>query len=268
MLIDAVIIVLREVLEVSLLVSVMLALSYKQGVAGSRWLVAALVFGLIGATYYASQTNVVSEWFDYVGQEVVNASLQYLIYLCLACFALLTGLKQKYLQTPGENKLNLYLKGCMSLVLSLAITREGSEILIYFSSFANDKDKLIPVVMGGTIGTGIGASVGALIYYALIAINNRWQALIGLVLLSLVAAGLASQATTLLIQADWIEAGHAVWDSSKWISEKSVLGQLLYALIGYEATPQEPQVLTYLLTLTITLIPGVALIIKYGQKHT
>jgi len=59
----------------------------------------------------------------------------------------------------------------------------------------------------------------------------------GIVLLILIASGMLSQASLLLIQADWLPSQLPLWNSSAFISEKSVVGQLLYAVIGYEATP-------------------------------
>ena len=39
------------------------------------------------------------------------------------------------------------------------------------------------------------------------------------------------------MQVDWLSQSPAVWDTSSIITEHSLLGELLYALIGYEATP-------------------------------
>jgi high-affinity iron transporter len=55
-----------------------------------------------------------------------------------------------------------------------------------------------------------------------------------------------------------------LWDASGWISEISLTGQLLYALIGYEATPTPLQIIFYLLTL------GLAGFLAWlgARKHT
>ena len=52
------------------------------------------------------------------------------------------------------------------------------------------------------------------------------------------------QASGLLIQADYLPSGLA-WDSSDWLPEDSVAGQLLYAMLGYEATPAPAQLWAY-----------------------
>jgi len=64
--------------------------------------------------------------------------------------------------------------------------------------------------------------------------------------MALFVGNMLSQATLQLTQADWIPSTHAIWDSSHWLSENSILGQSLYALLGYEATPSAVQLIAYI----------------------
>ena len=107
------------------------------------------------------------------------------------------------------------------------------------------------------MGACIGVSVGVLIYYFLSALSGRMAWIVGLGLLSLVAAGMLSQAVLLLIQADWLPSHLPLWDTSDWLSENSVTGQLLYALIGYEATPTALQASFYFGGLFLFLVVAV-----------
>jgi high-affinity iron transporter len=68
---------------------------------------------------------------------------------------------------------------------------------------------------------------------------------IGLILLALFAGNMAAQSIQLLTQADWLASTPQLWDSSALLTEYSVTGQLLYALIGYEATPSLAQAISY-----------------------
>jgi high-affinity iron transporter len=125
----------------------------------------------------------------------------------------------------------------MAMIVALAVTREGFEVLVYLFGFFANLKQLLVILVGAGIGTGIGISTGALIYYLLRSAPRGWSQVTSLLLLVLVAAGLSSQAAQLLIQADWLPAQLPLWDSSSVIAEDSVTGQLLYALIGYESTP-------------------------------
>ncbi len=66
----------------------------------------------------------------------------------------------------------------------------------------------------------------------------------------LLAAGMASQAANFLEQAGVVPAlGRALWDSSRLLSERSIAGQLLHTLVGYDARPSGIQLLFYVATL-------------------
>ena len=232
MLLTAVIIILREVLEAALLISILTALSSVIGVA-RNWVGWSLGAGLCGAIMLAYYVDAISEWFAGVGQEVASAAIQLLIYVLLCLFVSMVALHSSDL----NHRCKLALKIVMVCIVALAVTREGFEILVYVSGFSIDLRQLLALLVGTTIGASIGISAGALTYYLLINLRYPWSQAGGMGLLILVAAGLAAQATQLLIQADWLPSNLPVWDSSSMIAEDSVLGQLLYATIGYEATP-------------------------------
>jgi len=229
-LLNSVIIILREVLEAALLISVLLVLTQSLD-KSFRWLSWALLAGLIGATVYGISIDAISEWFDGVGQEVVNALLQVGIFSLIAVSMVLLT-RQLYARESGR-----LLAFVMILMVALVLTREGAEVMIYLYGFLRGSDQLFSVLLGAAIGASIGVSAGVLFYYILRNRSRRRTIGISVVVLMLVGSGMASQAAQLLIQADWLPAQLPIWDSSGWISETSVTGQLLYALIGYEATP-------------------------------
>ena len=239
MLVNSVIIVLREVLEAALMVSVLLAVSRLLQL-GTRWLVYALLLGGIGAAAYGRLINPISELFDGVGQELVNAGLQYAVFAALAVTAFLTA-RQRGKPCAGDSMLPTF----MAISVALAVTREGSEILIYVSGFVQMSDVLSSVALGSLAGAAIGFSVGVLFYYMLLAMAPQRALVLSLVLLGLAASGMSAQATGLLIQADWISIAGPIWDSSAFIAEDSLTGQLLYALIGYEASPSATEAVIY-----------------------
>jgi len=248
MLLTSVIIVLREVLEAALLVSILLALSNVLGIS-RRWLGWSLGFGMAGAFIYSLGVAEISDWFDGVGQEVTSAVLQFLIYLFLLLFVLLV------LRGSGPRRLSdKQIMLVMAAIVSLAITREGFEVLVYIYGFSNDLPRFATILMGSAIGASIGISIGALIYYFVSSLSYRRSLVLGIGLLGLVAAGMLSQAVLLLIQADWLPSHLPIWDSSGWLSESSVTGQLMYALIGYEATPTALQAAFYFGGLLLLLI--------------
>lgn len=239
MLLTSVVLVLREVLEASLLISILSAFSGVLGIS-RRWIVWSLLFGLAGAVAYSFGVSVISDWFDGVGQEVINAAMQLLIFLLLLLFAFLV------VRDSGAQRLQgSIIVLVMIIMVSIAVAREGFEILVYLYGFATEFPRFMTTLAGSVIGACIGVSVGVLIYYFVAALSGRMAWIVGLGLLSLVAAGMLSQAVLLLIQADWLPSQLPIWDSTGLLSENSVTGQLLYALIGYEATPTALQASFY-----------------------
>lgn len=239
MLLNSVVIVLREVLEAALLLSVLLACA-RSFSTSNRWTVPALVFGGLGAVAYAYFLEPVSELFDGVGQDICNALLQF------TAFALLTMIAfyiPRWLRDPQTHQSTL--KTLMISVVAIAMAREGSEILVYVSGFWSISDIFSAVIVGSLVGACIGLSVGILVYFLLLALPSGRAVPIYVVLVILIAAGMSTQATRLLMQADWISGAGALWDTSSILSESSLLGQLLYAFIGYEATPSAAELGVY-----------------------
>ncbi len=247
MLLNSVIIILREVLEAAILISVMLSLSHYYKISFS-WLKWSLSLGVGGAIVYAFNVAVISNLLDGVGQEVLNASLQYLIYILLAGFCIW------FVTKPSHTSISLKTASwVMAISISLSMVREFSELLIYLHVFSQGSATLMPVMIGAFLGVGIGSSVGIILYHFLNFLSDKWSFRMIFVVLSFIAAGMLSQATQLLIQADWLPSQHPLWNTSSWISERSIVGQLLYAIFGYEATPTLIQVCVYFIGLFIIL---------------
>lgn len=244
---DAVIIVLREVLEAAVLASLLLALAQRLAL-GRVWLWWSLLVGFAGAWLYADAIGWVSELWDYSGQEIFNAAMQIAIFLafCVLLFSL------RFAQA-SKRRLSL----AMATIISLALVRELSEILLYLQSYAAQDAHLVPVFLGSAIGFATGLSVGVMLYFTTLwAVDwQRAQSVI-LWILSVVVAGILMQAVSLLMQVDRLPQLAVLWDSGYLIDERSTLGQLLYALIGYEATPTLWHVGVYVFGLLSMLLLG------------
>lgn len=239
MLLDAVIIILREVLEAAMLTSVFLAISKTLGL-GFYWFVISLVTGILGAYWYALNIGWISGLFDYTGQELFNGSLQIGIYLSAFVTASMMSVGYR-----GVRHYATVVKVAMAITVTLAVAREGVEILLYMSTFVHDRHKLIRVLIGGVVGASIGASVGIIVYYMLVLNPARRSLLWCHMVLAVVASGILGQAVPLFEQIDILPSTEPLWNTSSIVSETSPVGQLLYAIVGYEATPSRWQVAVY-----------------------
>jgi high-affinity iron transporter len=239
---NAVVIILREVLEGSFIASILLA-SSQALVMGRGWIFIAFILGGLGAWGHVYYVVPISEWLDGVGQDVVNA-----VTLLFVCGLLLVRnmLTVSHYEKIGTDKWPLLPRLLCIIIVSLVLVRELTEIFIYANSFAGSFDSFLPILAGGSIGGGIGLSIGALFYYGLTYLPDRDNLRVSCILLTLVAAGMASQSMQYFIQADLLPSQQPLWDSSGLVSEASITGHVLYILFGYEATPTAIQVVFYL----------------------
>jgi high-affinity iron transporter len=71
-------------------------------------------------------------------------------------------------------------------------------------------------------------------------------------MIAFLAAGMAAQSAFFLEQAGTVDImSQTVWDTSDFLSEKSILGRVLHTLVGYSDQPSLFQVVVYLVTLLI-----------------
>jgi len=260
--VDAVLLVLREVLEAALIMSLLLALSYKLHLQ-FRWSLSALLLGFIGSWLLAQYTYEITDAMDGAGQELLNAALYSVVVLSVILLGLLilplvfTSGSAALMNSPNspisvsQHKL---IYGIFIVIVSFSLAREGSEIWIYLSGFANQTDVLSSVYIGAAIGTGIGMSLGAITYYVFAFMRKNYFLPIFLVVITLLAGGLSMQITKQFMQMGLLNSTAPLWDSSFLVNEHSWLGELLYALLGYDARPAPIQVIFYLLTVAPVLL--------------
>jgi len=250
MFLNSVVLILQEILEAALLISVLLVFTHlfhtswnKSFTLHTRWVGYSIVTGCLGAAVYSYYTPQISEMFDYVGQEVFNSVihvLSFALIILLAFFVPSNRMAQDVLLRSRLTSL------CMAGIVMLAIVREGSEIMQYVGGIVGQAQNFTPVMLGGFIGAGIGVSSGVFLFYGLINLSVIWSFRASLILLCLIAGNMGSQAVLLLTQADWLPFTPIAWNSSAALPEASILGHLLYALVGYEATPSILQVALYI----------------------
>lgn len=256
MFLDIIVIVLRETLEASILIGVLLSVGKHLGFK-MTWVPVSLLAGLVGAIGYGLAMGDVSEWFDYSGQEIVNATLQLSIYVLIVALISL-----QWLESIRRRRT---LRNLMVTIVFLALVREGAELYVFYSGFLQKESVLVKALASGFVGLSVGLSVGATVFYSLALMNQSKIKIFHAAILMLVAAGMVLQATQLLIQVDWISSGEPLWDSNGFIAESSIVGQVAYAVFGYESTPSFVEVSVYAGSIIMLVITSL-LAVQHGRK--
>ncbi len=260
MFLNSITLVLQEILEAALLISVLLALT-QSFPKMKRWIILGIFLGVVGAYLFGAYIGSISEWFDYVGQEIVSASMQLSISVLVALIA--------FLLNPARARVysTVMLSTICPVLVMLSITREGAEIFLYLQGNMTNSVYTRSVLAGSAIGTGIGISIGVVLFYLLTGLSSKSYWVVSTVVLALIGGNMAAQAILLLTQADWITYSAQLWDSSAVLTEQSLTGRLLYSLVGYEATPSIVQGVGYLSVALLILICGLTTKIKYIEKR-
>ena len=257
--VDAVLLVLREVLEAALIMSLLLALSHKLQLR-FRWSLSALLLGFVGSWLLAQYTYEITNAMDGTGQELLNAVLYFSVVLSVVVLGLLIlplafTQRLKTRESPPNTPRLMY--SLFIIIVSFSVAREGSEIWIYLSGFANQTDAASSVYIGAAIGTGIGMSLGAITYYTFAFMRKKYFLPVFLVVITLLAGGLSMQIAKQFMQMGLLNSTAPLWDSSFLVNEHSWLGELLYALLGYDARPVPIQGTFYLLTIAPILLASI-----------
>ncbi len=254
MLLNALLLVLREVLEAAVLLGLLWNYS-KLADLPRRWVIPAGLVGGIVAMCYAAALEVVSDWWDGSGQERISAALHLAVYVPVVVLG--WGLYR-----PLQSRIVLL---AMGLVFVAASVREGSEILIYVGAFIHAPGVKSAVFSGALIGAGIGVSSGILVsaFLGTLAPRNA-RTWVGMCLI-LVASGMMLQAVALLDQAGLVAHSTKAFDAERWLPEQSVLGQLLYAVLGYDSQPSGLQLGVYLVSFSIAY--GTVWLAKRSTTH-
>lgn len=251
-------IVFREVLEASLIVSIGCAAT--RGVAGrNRWIIAGLVLGLLGSGLVAVGAESIARLASGLGQEIFNATILLVAVGMLGWHNIWMASHGKEMATTlrgvgdavrsGKSALSALL-----IVISLAVLREGSETVLFLYGVAasDGAAKGGEMILGGLIGVGGGIAVGLALYRGLLGIPVKWFFAVTSTLVLLLASGMAADAVRFLIQADLLPSLiDPLWDTSRMLADESITGKLLHGLVGYTARPTGMQVLSYVVVLAL-----------------
>lgn len=254
----ALIIVFREVFEAGLIVGIVLAVT--RGVAGrNRWVAGGMLAGVAGACCVAASAGGLSQLFEGMGQELLNAAILGVAVVMLTWHNVWMARHGREIavemraigQAVAEGSKPLL---ALAVVVGVAVLREGSEVALFlYGIVASDGGSALNLMVGGCLGLLLGAAVCLVTYLGLVRIPPRPLFATTTVLITLLAAGMAAQAVAFLERANWLTSlNTVVWDSGWLLPESSIPGRALHTLIGYTDQPTQMELLVYLAVIVTT----------------
>jgi high-affinity iron transporter len=245
------IIVFREVLEAALIVSIIMAAA--RGLAGrGTWVSLGIGGGLAGSCVVAAFAEAITAASAGLGQELLNAGILFLAAIMLAWHSIWMARHAREFahevsatgKAVAAGEKPLY---AIAIVVASAVLREGSETVLFLMGAGAGQDgNLVGYVVGGLIGALLAIATGVGLYAGLLRIPLKRLFSVTNIMILLLMAGMVAQGAGYLVQAGFLPAlASPLWDTSMVLTEKSIPGKVLHALMGYQARPAGVQVLIY-----------------------
>ena len=176
----------------------------------------------------------------------------------------------KELQARSELALTTGNRWGLGLLAFQAVGREGLETMVFTLAilFANSHQAAAPVhgglvLWGGVLGLVVALALAAAMYRLGTKVNLKvFFRTLGIALMFF-AAGLLADAIQNLQQLGWITTGsHVLWNTSGFMSESSNIGDIFHSLLGYA---DQPTILQSLVWLTYVVI-SVGAFVMLGRR--
>ncbi len=255
--IGALIIVLREVIEAGLIVGIVLAVT-KNIPGRMTYVLAGLIGGLVGAGLVALFAGEISDALEGYGQEVFNASILAIAVVMLTWHNVWMAkhgreMSEQLHQIGDDVRAGTRSLAALAVVVGIAVLREGSEVVLFlYGIVVSSGTSGLGVLAGGLMGLALGVGISLVTFFGLVNIPLRYLFRVTGILITFVAAGMASQSAGLLQQAGVIERlDRVVWNTTTFLPENSMIGRVFQTLLGYSDQPTQLQLLVYLGTLMV-----------------
>jgi len=260
------VIFLREGIEASMVVAILLAYldrtgqrhhfrTVYAGVAAALLLVTAggVAAYLLVHRYEGSRFQTIFETVTYVLAAVV---LTYMTFWMQRHARTMSG----ELERRSEAALSGGTRVGLALLAFQSVGREGLETVVFTLAivFASSSQSASAghsrwLLLGACLGLLVALGIAWWIYRLGHRLNlGRFFRVLG-VLLLFFAAGLLADAVENTQQLGWLPTGHVLWNSSRVVAESSSLGDVFHSLLGYADHPTVLQAVVWAAYLAVSL---------------
>jgi high-affinity iron transporter len=229
MLINTVILFLRDALPIFVLLGLLLA----QVSMSKTILVSALLVGFLCSLVFIQQVDSLGMLFDGAGLEITLWVLHVLLYINVLWLGYALLGKRVGRCSP------IWPSACLIIIIMIA---KGSNFLLYFNGFLNQIDALQSMSLGTLLGLGICLSLAILLFFFMQGLKFRFGDIAPWLVLLVFASGQLMNSLHLLVQVDLLHSSASIWDSQWLIDDESEYGHLFNVLFGYVAAPNAIQI--------------------------
>lgn len=237
----AFIIYFREGFEASLILSILLAAVRHLGMpqqARAIWM--GVILAIVGALAGGVIIYFAVRQYEGTTFQVIFETATFLV--AVTVLTMMTFWMQKHsrtLKTELSTKVASAGAGgfALGLIAFTAVGREATESAFFTLAFAFQVNGWL-LLLGGVLGLLASIGLSFLVYRLGYRLDYRLFFRVMGILLLVFAAALLSNAIQNIQELGWITVGTtAIWNTARFLSEDSALGDLLHGLVGYAEAP-------------------------------
>lgn len=247
------IIVLRELFEISLIISLFYAL-LKETAKSKSLIFVGIIIGSALSVFIGYSFINLSNAFSGYGQEILNIfvlslSIILLFYTLITLNSYTSSLKNKLIFSRDNS-----IRFSIITLTALTVSREGTELFLFLYSSYLSGGNYADFIQGIFLGLIIALLVSVLVYKGIVILPTKIIFKIINIMLSLFAASMAAQLANYISELTNLDTfSGIIWNSSWLIAQESLTGKFLKTLLGYNATPSYLQFIFYITTLMLML---------------
>lgn len=262
--IASLLITFREGVEASLIVGILLGFLKKTGQTQfAKYVWAGVVSAILVSVAVAVAILAVGAELEGPAEPIFEGTMLFIAVGLVTAMIFWMRYQSRTLKSSLENEMSAAVqKGhprALFATAFFAVVREGIETALFIAAigFTN---KNIDTLTGSILGLGIAALVGYLIFASTLRLNLRTFFSVTSILLLVIAAGLFGRAIHEFIEVGILPAiREGIYNVGGILPAESMIGQILKALIGYNASPDLLETIGYVgyLALAIVGIPWI-----------
>lgn len=252
--------VLREVLEIAIILGIINGALIRHAKSFSKYFYIGIFGGFLAAFMFAFFARAIMNVADGLGEEILKiliilftVALIMFTILCMGSYTV--NLKQNMSDIVNKMLQRRYHGLGLVLLVGGTIFRECTEIMVLlYSTFRTGLFTIEEYLTGISVGIVLGLIINYLIQSGFQGIPIRSVFRVSCIVLIMVAAGLASEAATVLTSTGMVSWGSEQIADLSWIlPNTSILGKLMKITFGYTAKPNLLSIISYFGVIFTTL---------------
>jgi high-affinity iron transporter len=255
-------IVLRECLEITILLGIIIAAT-KTIKSAHKLIVLGVVSGITAASIFTFFVKNLTVSLYGMGDEIFDVAVMLITILTMAWTITWMNGYSKLVRRDMENLSRKIEDGISSNIMlvvavSMVVFREGTEIILFLYSVGvakvSDISSASDYLIGISLGIFAGVIMGIFVYLGMIKYFSKYIFKASSILLTVIAAGIASEAAGILTSTGIITLyAEQMWDSSWLLDDRSLFGKIMTIFTGYDSKPNGMQLIFYFSTIVLIL---------------